>query len=63
MNDLVYEYLYETDCIFIRSQLSKFKNVIIPFKPNGISHFYQLDQSIYVLRVVGWYYSFFFKFW
>ena len=28
-----------------------------PFKPNGISH-YQLDQSISVLRVVGWYFSF-----
>ena len=24
-----------------------------PFKPNGISHSYQLDQSISVLRVVG----------
>ena len=28
------------------------------FKPNGISHCYQLDQSISVLRVVGWYFSF-----
>ena len=27
-----------------------------PFKSNGISHFYQLDQSISVLRVVGWYF-------
>ena len=24
------------------------------FKPNGISHYYQLDQSISALRVVGW---------
>ena len=32
------------------------------FKPNGISHYYQLDQSIFVLRVVGWYFSFLFEF-
>ena len=25
------------------------------FKPNGISHSYQLDQLISVLKVVGWY--------
>ena len=25
-----------------------------PFKPNGISHSYQLDQSISVLKVVEW---------
>ena len=31
-----------------------------PFKMNGISHFYQLDQSISALRVVGW--NFFFHF-
>ena len=24
-----------------------------PFKPNGISHFYQLDKSISYLKVVG----------
>ena len=29
-------------------------NIIInPFKLDGISHVYQLDQSIYVFRVVG----------
>ena len=33
-----------------------------PFKPNGISHCYQLDQSISILRVVGWYFTFLFKF-
>ena len=27
-----------------------------PFKPNGISYSYPLDQSISVLRVVGWYF-------
>ena len=29
-----------------------------PFMPNGISQFYQLEQSFSVLRVVGWYFSF-----
>ena len=29
-----------------------------PYKLNGISHSYQLDQSISVLRVVGWNFSF-----
>ena len=32
--------------------------VFNPFKPNEISHYYQLDQSISALRVVGWYFSF-----
>ena len=35
---------------------------INPFKPNGISDSYQLDKSISALRVVGWYFSFLFKF-
>ena len=30
-----------------------------PFMPNGISHRYQLEQSISVLRGVTWYFSFF----
>ena len=30
--------------------------------PNGISHPYHLDESISVLRVVGWYFSFLFNF-
>ena len=29
-----------------------------PFKAKGMSHSYHLDQSISVLRVVGWYFSF-----
>ena len=29
-----------------------------PFMPNGISHRYQLEQSISVLRDVRWYFSF-----
>ena len=33
-----------------------------PFKPNGISHCYQLTQTISVLRVVGLYFTYLFKF-
>ena len=32
------------------------------FKPNRIIHYYQLDKSITVLSVVGWLFSFLFKF-
>ena len=32
-----------------------------PYKPNGISHFYQWDQSISIFKVVGSYFSFLFK--
>ena len=31
------------------------------FMPNGISHRYQLKQSISFLRDVGWYFSFLFE--
>ena len=31
-----------------------------PFKPKGIFHSYQLDQSIPFLMVIGWYFSFLF---
>ena len=34
----------------------------VSFKPNGLSHFNQLDQSISILRVVQRYFSFVFKF-
>ena len=27
---------------------------LYPFMPNGIPHCYQLDQTISILRVVGW---------
>ena len=30
--------------------------------PNGISNCYELDKSISTLRVIGWYFSFLFKF-
>ena len=33
-----------------------------PKKPNEISYSFQLDQSISVLMVVGWYFSFLHKF-
>ena len=33
-----------------------------PFIPNGFPNPYQLDESIYNFRVVGWYFSFLFKF-
>ena len=33
-----------------------------PLMPNGLSLSYQLDQSISVLRVVGWYFSFYSNF-
>ena len=36
--------------------------LVNPFKPNGISHSYQLDQTISGLRVVVWHFSFLFKF-
>ena len=33
-----------------------------PFKPNGISHSYQMDKSISVLSVADWHWSLLFKF-
>ena len=33
-----------------------------PFMPNGISHQYQFEESVSVLRDVGWYFSFLIKF-
>ena len=37
-------------------------STINPFVLNGISHSSQLDQSISILRVIGWYFSFFSNF-
>ena len=37
------------------------RNHLNPFKPNGISDCYQLDLSIFVLRVFGWYFSLLFQ--
>ena len=38
------------------------KCLINPFKSNETSHFYQMDQSIFVFRVVGCCFSSLFKF-
>ena len=32
------------------------------FKPNELSHLYQMDRSISVVRVVGWHFSFLLEF-
>ena len=37
-------------------------HILNPFKSNETSHFYQMDQSIFVFRVVGCCFSFLFKF-
>ena len=36
--------------------------ILNPFIPNVFSHPYQLDESISNFRVVGWYFSFLFKY-
>ena len=37
------------------------RNHLNQFKPNGISHCYQFDLSIFVLRVFGLYFSLLFQ--
>ena len=37
------------------------KLAVNTYEPNGTSHFYQLDRSISVLRVVGWYFFIFYS--
>ena len=37
-------------------------HLLNPFKPNETSHFYQMDPSIFILRVDGCCFSFLFKF-
>ena len=59
-------------CSFPAAADSVHTKIFNPFKPNGISHCYQFDQSISVcyqldksisiLRVVGWYFTFLFNF-
>ena len=49
-------------------QINKLRNMSFygclgfPKMPNGISHYNQLEQSISVLRVVRWYFSFLLRF-
>ena len=59
--------VYERGCsngdFYSRSEFaSRGGGLSNPFKRNGISHFYQMDQSIFVLRVVGWSFSFYSNF-
>ena len=42
---------------WLKDQLRQPVSIIL-FRPNGISHSYQLDQSISILRVVGCYFFF-----
>ena len=46
--------------ILTEQHLELFK--LNPFKPNGVSHCYQLEQSIFVSIDVGWYFSFYSNF-
>ena len=46
--------------ILTEQHLELFK--LKPFKPNGVSHCYQLEQSIFVSIDVGWYFSFYSNF-
>ena len=41
----------------------KCHHLLNSFKSNEISHFYQMNQSILVCKVVGCCFSFSFKFW
>ena len=46
--------LYISYGCYSKTELSKTDVCLInPYKPNGISHSYQLDESISNLRVVG----------
>ena len=38
------------------------KGFVYPFMSNVFSHSYQLDESIFNVRVVGWHFTFLFKF-
>ena len=51
-------YVYFTGKIFVHFMRTAFN----PFMPNGISHPYQLEQSISVLRDVRWYFHFYSSF-
>ena len=47
------------ECVLVEYEI---QNFIYPFIPNGISQCYKLEQSISVLRDVGWYFSFYSNF-
>ena len=46
----------------IQKQYCNYGPCLNPYKLNGISHSYQLDQSISILRIVGRNFSFLFRF-
>ena len=48
--------IHNTDIKSLEQLQRKYLN---PFKPSGISHCYQLEQSFSFLRVVGWYFTFY----
>ena len=45
-----------------KQHMDIFFNDEVSFKQNGISHYFQLEQSISALRNVGWYFSFYSNF-
>ena len=51
--------IYISKCkLILKFSMEVVQIYINPFMPNGIPHYYQLDQSIYVLSVVRLYFSF-----
>ena len=63
MRNLLLHFVFMYFCLLMSLPLtlSFINNHVNPFKPNGISFSYQLIRSIFVLRVVGWYFSYLFK--
>ena len=63
MQQVQYDYVVKDIKKFITELASLLCQVktINPFKPKGFFYHYQMNQSISVLRVVGWYFSFLFK--
>ena len=53
------KWAYIAESLFLGKNSERWRSqtkIINPFKPNEISHSYQLAQTISVLRVVGWYF-------
>ena len=49
-----YLHKFNKNCLFLSDDVQSGRVIMLcinPFKPNGISHCYQLDKSIYVLFV------------
>ena len=60
----VFLLLCDCQCFMSIPPFSIFRKVVFfnPFMPNVFSHPYQMGESISNLRVVGWDFSFLFKF-